>query len=330
MDWGMIIEQQRIRFDEFLQDCKNGDLAKIEMAEVSHINNVKSLICTIEYRQHDVLRLLLSKGANPNSYVKRFESYRVYINTTPLISAIQIGDLEAVKILIDYGANINLNIDVNIDWKLIFNREVLTMDKPSDDLYIKPVKQRTAEEIDYIKNYEIGVHLNTSPVQMAYDCYHDNIVDYLMSKGAIMKVKTSPIAFFPFPFTTLDETLRRIKLYFIKEMGQCEWQYSILRSQVRGFKGTIELLKDYKARDSAPYPRMLLSTAMLLPTIPHEFKSEYTALYSLFILEYWNETINSKLHIVANKKVDDIGYLTCQLIEKVDPSQLLRRSLGLE
>ena len=52
--------------------------------------------------------------------------------------------------------------------------------------------------------------------------------------------------------------------------------------------------------------------------------------YSLFILEYWNEIINSKTHIAAYAKVDDIGYLICWLVKETEYSKSTRQSLGLK
>ena len=54
------------------------------------------------------------------------------------------------------------------------------------------------------------------------------------------------------------------------------------------------------------------------------------ALYSLFILEYWNETINSKTHIAAYAKVDDIGCLICHLVREAEYSEYTRQSIGLQ
>ena len=67
MRWELVLEDRQRRFEELLQDCINGDLDKIARADVSLVNNVKSLICAIEHHKYDVLRLLLNKGADPNS-----------------------------------------------------------------------------------------------------------------------------------------------------------------------------------------------------------------------------------------------------------------------
>ena len=317
MRWELVLEDRQRRFEELLQDCINGDLDKIARADVSLINNVKSLICAIEHHKYDVLRLLLNKGADPNSSLRWYHdrNHKYYIDTTPLIEAIKISDLESIKILLDNGADINFCAERNLsDIDAYFNKARIRVKEPSDDLYIKPGEKRTDDEKMYILKYETGELVNVSPIQIAYNYHHDSIVDYLLSRGATMKVNIRPTGIFPFPFTTLGEMLRRCKLYFIKQVGLCEEQYFALRTQVREFESTKELLRDWETSNSAPYPRLFIPATQLLPDISHEFKSQYIALCSLFILEYWNATINSKTHIAAMADVDVIGYKICQII----------------
>ena len=317
MRWEIVLADRQRRFEELLQDCINGDLDKIARADVSLINNVKSLICAIEHHKYDVLRLLLNKGADPNSSLRWYHdrNHKYYIDTTPLIEAIKISDLESIKILLDNGADINFCAERNLsDIDAYFNKARIRVKEPSDDLYIKPGEKRTDDEKMYILKYETGELVNVSPIQIAYNYHHDSIVDYLLSRGATMKVNIRPTGIFPFPFTTLGEMLRRCKLYFIKQVGLCEEQYFALRTQVREFESTKELLRDWETSNSAPYPRLFIPATQLLPDISHEFKSQYIALCSLFILEYWNTTINSKTHIAAMADVDVIGYKICQII----------------
>ena len=317
MRWEIVLADRQRRFEELSQDCINGDLDKIARADVSLINNVKSLICAIEHHKYDVLRLLLNKGADPNSSLRWYHdrNHKYYIDTTPLIEAIKISDLESIKILLDNGADINFCAERNLsDIDAYFNKARIRVKEPSDDLYIKPGEKRTDDEKMYILKYETGELVNVSPIQIAYNYHHDSIVDYLLSRGATMKVNIRPTGIFPFPFTTLGEMLRRCKLYFIKQVGLCEEQYFALRTQVREFESTKELLRDWETSNSAPYPRLFIPATQLLPDISHEFKSQYIALCSLFILEYWNATINSKTHIAAMADVDVIGYKICQII----------------
>ena len=317
MRWEIVLADRQRRFEELLQDCINGDLDKIARADVSLINNVKSLICAIEHHKYDVLRLLLNKGADPNSSLRWYHdrNHKYYIDTTPLIEAIKISDLESIKILLDNGADINFCAERNLsDIDAYFNKARIRVKEPSDDLYIKPGEKRTDDEKMYILKYETGELVNVSPIQIAYNYHHDSIVDYLLSRGATMKVNIRPTGIFPFPFTTLGEMLRRYKLYFIEQVGLCEEQYFALRTQVREFESTKELLRDWETSNSAPYPRLFIPATQLLPDISHEFKSQYIALCSLFILEYWNATINSKTHIAAMADVDVIGYKICQII----------------
>ena len=317
MRWEIVLADRQRRFEELLQDCINGDLDKIARADVSLINNVKSLICAIEHHKYDVLRLLLNKGADPNSSLRWYHdrNHKYYIDTTPLIEAIKISDLESIKILLDNGADINFCAERNLsDIDAYFNKARIRVKEPSDDLYIKPGEKRTDDEKMYILKYETGELVNVSPIQIAYNYHHDSIVDYLLSRGATMKVNIRPTGIFPFPFTTLGEMLRRCKLYFIKQVGLCEEQYFALRTQVREFESTKELLRDWETSNSAPYPRLFIPATQLLPDISHEFKSQYIALCSLFILEYCNATINSKTHIAAMADVDVIGYKICQII----------------
>lgn len=338
-----VLAQWQREYDSFLQDCMNRDWAKIVRADEpnrevaimfgadkSFINNAKSLLFTIENRLYDVLQFLLDKGADPNSSLRRYNSdRRCYESTTPLIEAVKIGNLESVKILLDNGADINLCVGRNIR-----DYDDLDLDRikaPSDDVYIKPRNWLYRDkETEYIVKYEAGEIKHVSPIQIAYNYRHDNIVDYLLSRGATMKVNIRPSGIFPFPFTTLGEMLRRCKLYFIKEVGLCEERYYALRTQVREFESTKELLKGYEVRNAVPYPFRIVSTAVLLLDNSLEFKSQYMALYSLFILEYWNEIINSKTHIAAYAKVDDIGYLICWLVKETEYSKSTRQSLGLK
>ena len=289
MRWEIVLADRQRRFEELLQDCINGDLDKIARADVSLINNVKSLICAIEHHKYDVLRLLLNKGADPNSSLRWYHdrNHKYYIDTTPLIEAIKISDLESIKILLDNGADINFCAERNLsDIDAYFNKARIRVKEPSDDLYIKPGEKRTDDEKMYILKYETGELVNVSPIQIAYNYHHDSIVDYLLSRGATMKVNIRPTGIFPFPFTTLGEMLRRCKLYFIKQVGLCEEQYFALRTQVREFESTKELLRDWETSNSAPYPRLFIPATQLLPDISHEFKSQYIALCSLFILDF--------------------------------------------
>lgn len=329
----IVFADQRRRFEELLQDCINGDLDKIARADVSLINNVKSLICAIEHHKYEVLRLLLDKGADPNSSLQWYHdrNHKYYIDTTPLIEAIKISDLESIKILLDNGADINLCKEVRIDYRRSdFDWERIRYQVPSDDLFIKPIEKRTDDENLYVWRYYRGELTNVAPIQIAYNNHDDSIVDYLLSRGAKMKVNMGHLEIFPFPFTTLGEMLRRCKLYFIKQVGLCEEWYSALRTQVREFESTKELLKDYEVRNAVPYPIRFVSIAVLLLDNSLEFKSQYMALYSLFILEYWNETINSKTHIAAYAKVDDIGCLICHLVREAEYSEYTRQSIGLQ
>lgn len=290
MRWEIVLADRQRRFEELLQDCINGDLDKIARADVSLINNVKSLICAIEHHKYDVLRLLLNKGADPNSSLRWYHdrNHKYYIDTTPLIEAIKISDLESIKILLDNGADINFCAERNLsDIDAYFNKARIRVKEPSDDLYIKPGEKRTDDEKMYILKYETGELVNVSPIQIAYNYHHDSIVDYLLSRGATMKVNIRPTGIFPFPFTTLGEMLRRCKLYFIKQVGLCEEQYFALRTQVREFESTKELLRDWETSNSAPYPRLFIPATQLLPDISHEFKSQYIALCSLFILDFY-------------------------------------------
>lgn len=329
----IVFADRRRRFEELLQDCINGDLDKIARADVSLINNVKSLICAIEHHKYEVLRLLLDKGADPNSSLQWYHdrNHKYYIDTTPLIEAIKISDLESIKILLDNGADINLCKEVRIDYRRSdFDWERIRYQVPSDDLFIKPIEKRTDDENLYVWRYYRGELTNVAPIQIAYNNHDDSIVDYLLSRGAKMKVNMGHLEIFPFPFTTLGEMLRRCKLYFIKQVGLCEEWYSALRTQVREFESTKELLKDYEVRNAVPYPIRFVSIAVLLLDNSLEFKSQYMALYSLFILEYWNETINSKTHIAAYAKVDDIGCLICHLVREAEYSEYTRQSIGLQ
>ena len=274
MRWEIVLADRQRRFEELLQDCINGDLDKIARADVSLINNVKSLICAIEHHKYDVLRLLLNKGADPNSSLRWYHdrNHKYYIDTTPLIEAIKISDLESIKILLDNGADINFCAERNLsDIDAYFNKARIRVKEPSDDLYIKPGEKRTDDEKMYILKYETGELVNVSPIQIAYNYHHDSIVDYLLSRGATMKVNIRPTGIFPFPFTTLGEMLRRCKLYFIKQVGLCEEQYFALRTQVREFESTKELLRDWETSNSAPYPRLFIPATQLLPDISHEF-----------------------------------------------------------
>ena len=298
MRWELVLEDRQRRFEELLQDCINGDLDKIARADVSLVNNVKSLICAIEHHKYDVLRLLLNKGADPNSSLhwQHDRNHKFYIDTTPLIEAIKISDLESIKILLDNGADVNLCKEVRIDYRRSnFDWERIRWKVPSDDLFIKTIDKRTDYENLYVWRYYRGELTNVAPIQIAYNNHDDNIVDYLLSRGAKMKVNMGHLEIFPFPFTTLDEMLRRCKLYFIKEVGLCEERYLALRTQVREFESTKELLKGYEVRNAVPHPIKIVSTAVLLLDNSLEFKSQYMALYSLFILEYWNETFNFQI-----------------------------------
>lgn len=144
MRWEIVLADRQRRFEELLQDCINGDLDKIARADVSLINNVKSLICAIEHHKYDVLRLLLNKGADPNSSLRWYHdrNHKYYIDTTPLIEAIKISDLESIKILLDNGADINFCAERNLsDIDAYFNKARIRVKEPSDDLYIKPCRE---------------------------------------------------------------------------------------------------------------------------------------------------------------------------------------------
>ena len=70
----------------------------------------------------------------------------------------------------------------NFDW------ERIRWKVPSDDLLIKTREKRTDNENLYIWQYYRGELTNVAPIQIAYNNHDDNIVDYLLSRGAKMKV----------------------------------------------------------------------------------------------------------------------------------------------
>lgn len=72
-----------------------------------------------------LIEMMLKAGANPNLQLKLFPPYRslrddrgadtmLTVGTTPLIRAAKAGDIPAMKLLIQYGANVNLPTDRGI------------------------------------------------------------------------------------------------------------------------------------------------------------------------------------------------------------------------
>ena len=167
----------------------------------------------------DIVRILLEKGADPNLRLKLFPPYRatgadrgldrmLVVGTTPLLRAAKAQDVEAVKLLLDHGAIVDL--PNNDGWTpMVAASGMGSVDADTrGDYYASDIQERAIASLDLLLarggqvNGRAG-RLEQSPLQGAAFWGWNKVVEYLLAKGADINLKDSR------GFTAVDYAMGR-------------------------------------------------------------------------------------------------------------------------
>lgn len=146
----------------FFDAIKNGNIESV-MAQIeqdrflleSQQNGITVLICAIENKQYDMVRVLVQKGADVNAIDRRGE--------TPLAIAISQKNYHLVKLLLDKGARIISDIGINHLERVVCEKDhmlvrliVKQIDhilKTTDDpVIVEQLRNRIVEAFECIKH----------------------------------------------------------------------------------------------------------------------------------------------------------------------------------
>jgi ankyrin repeat protein len=168
----------------------------------------------------DLIRILLDKGANPNVQLKMLPPYRATGNdrgldrmltqpgVTPLLRAAKVMDVDALRLLLDHGARLDLP-----------NRDGMTPTVAASGMgsvdadargnyYLPDIQERSIASLELLFAHGGGINeragaLQQTPLHGAAFWGWNKVVDYLLSKGADIKMTDSR------GFTAVDYAMGR-------------------------------------------------------------------------------------------------------------------------
>ncbi|KAF7271023.1 uncharacterized protein LOC143194346 isoform X2 [Rhynchophorus ferrugineus] len=144
----------------------------------------------------EFLELLLTFGANPDS--------RDRSGLTPLMKAVrQPNNMEAVLLLLKYGANVNAMADERHDYRTVLHYAVLSGNIEIIQLIIKQ-----GAKLNYDEEYDLG---KPSPLDLAILKGDPKIVEYLIRSGANVNC-SSPIIGSPLHVASADGIPNRYEI----------------------------------------------------------------------------------------------------------------------
>lgn len=148
----------------------------------------------------DLIRLLLEKGANPNLQLKLFPPYRatgndrgldgmLTVGTTPLLRAAKAQDVDAIKLLLEHGALVDLPNSQG--WTpTVAAAGMGSTDADTRGYYYAPdIQERAIASLDLLLSHggkvnERAGRFQQSPLDGAAFWGWNKVVEYLLSKGA--------------------------------------------------------------------------------------------------------------------------------------------------
>ena len=165
-----------------------------------------------EHTALDVMRMLLERGADPNVQLERQAPYRAKLDrgndtvlgtgTTPLMRAAKAGDIPAMRLLLDYGADPTLATNRGVD-ALMLAAGVGTAEQDTTGRY--KTEAQAIEAIDILLG--LGLDINgadsrgRTPVHGAAMQGYDEVIAALAERGANLDAADSN------GFTALDTAL---------------------------------------------------------------------------------------------------------------------------
>ena len=117
------------------------------VAVANHAEKTTAITAAAFYGKADMIRLLLTMGADPNGYPENNSGF--HSHATPLHQAVQSGSLDVVKLLVEVGARIDATDKVYTGTPLDWARYMQT-----DDSYDEPAKRNFALIAEYLQGKE--------------------------------------------------------------------------------------------------------------------------------------------------------------------------------
>jgi uncharacterized protein len=167
----------------------------------------------------DIIRLLLEKGAYPNPQLKLFPPYRatgndrgldgmLTVGTTPLLRAAKAQDADAIKLLLEHGADVDLPNSQGMTPTLAASGMGST-DADTRGYYNTPdVEDRSIASLDLLLAH--GGQINGTAGRLAQAPLHgaafwgwNKVVEHLLAKGADINLKDNR------GFTAVDYAMGR-------------------------------------------------------------------------------------------------------------------------
>lgn len=148
----------------------------------------------------DIIRMLLEKGANPNLQLKMFPPYRatgadrgvdgmLTVGTTPLLRAAKAQDADAIKLLLEHGAIVDLPTSQGMTPTVAASGMGSVDADTRGSYYATDIQERAIASLDLLLSHggEVngrGGRFEQSPLDGAAFWGWNKVVEYLLSKGA--------------------------------------------------------------------------------------------------------------------------------------------------
>jgi ankyrin repeat protein len=153
----------------------------------------------------DVVRLLLEKGANPNLQLKMFPPYRatgadrgldgmLTIGATPLLRAAKAQDVDAIKLLLEHGAAVDIPSSLGMTPTVAASGMGSTDADTRGNYYATDIQERAIASLDLLLSHggelngRVG-RLQQAPLDGAAFWGWNKVVEYLLAKGAEINIK---------------------------------------------------------------------------------------------------------------------------------------------